>query len=95
MQVEALRIQLGAVRVARCVQSDDLVSQHVVARLDVLGNLNQPSVTVLDELIVSPVARRGRAVDETLVGDLEEPQAGLVDGLAVAVASGQIVEDGA
>lgn len=71
------------------------MAQDVVARLDVLGDLDQPAVAVGNELVVSPLTRRGGAVDEAHAVDLEELQTGLVDSRAVTVARGQVVNDGA
>jgi hypothetical protein len=73
------------------VQSDDLVAEHVVASLDGAGDSNRPTVVVAPQVVGGPGAR----TDETSLIDLEELQGGLVDGRAVAIAVGQVGDNGA
>ena len=90
LEVEALRVRLGAVGGTSAVEGDDFVTQHVVARLQVGGDLDEPAVAVVDEGVGGP-----DAVVIAGAVDLEEAQGGLVDGLAVAVAGGEVVDHGA
>lgn len=93
LDVDALGVVLGAVFVARRVQGDDLVAQHVVARLEGAGDGHGPAVVVGDEVVGRPGARRVSVVDQARLVDLEELQLRLVDGRAVAVAVGQVRDD--
>ena len=54
--VDALGIRLGAVLLARSVQRDDLVAQHVVARREI-GDRQVPGEVVLDQVVGRPAAR--------------------------------------
>ena len=71
------------------------MTQNIVAIRNSLGHRERVRVVVLDHVVASPSTRGAAAVDQTLLVDLEELEAGLVDLGAVAVAGGQVVEDGA
>jgi len=86
-----LGIILSAIGAASAVESNDLVAEDVVSGLEVGGDLNEPAVAVLAKIIGSPGL--GDAVVASTV-NLEPLEGGLVDGLAGAVAVGQIVDNG-
>lgn len=71
------------------------MAQNVVSVGNGLGHGERVGVVVLDHVVTGPGTRRVAAIDETLCVDLEELQVGLVDLGAVAIAGGQVVEDGA
>jgi hypothetical protein len=93
LDVDALRVRLRAVFLASTVQSDDFVTQDVVARGEGLGDVDGPLVAVGDELVGAPLV--GGGVDDTRRGELEEGEGLLVGGGAVALALGEVVDDGA
>lgn len=96
LNVEALRVVLGAVEVAAGVKGDDLVAKDVLAGTDVGGNLDHPAVVVVNEDIGSPPARGLGTVDKTSLGDLEELESSLLNLVAASVtARGKVVNDGA
>lgn len=64
------------------VKGNDLVTENVVACLQVRWNLNQPGVAVVDEGIGSPAVGIAGAID------LEELERSLVDRLAVTITGG-------
>jgi hypothetical protein len=55
LDIDALRVRLGAVSLARGVQRNDLVAQDVVAGCEV-GNRQVPGEVVLDEVVGDPGA---------------------------------------
>lgn len=73
------------------MQGNDLVAEDIVARCNVLRNLNEPAVSIRDELVGSPDAWDCRAVDQTGTADLEELEGGLVDAFAASAAGGEVV----
>ena len=93
VQVEALRIVLGAALGAGPMQRDELVAEHIVAWRDGRRDLQQPGVVVGDQLIVAPDAGRVGLVDQADGVDLEELQRRLVNRLAGSVAVGQVAQD--
>lgn len=70
------------------------MAKHVVARREILGDLDNPGVVVGNQHVRGPVARIA-AADEANTINLEELKRRLVDGLAVAIAVGQVVDNGA
>lgn len=95
LNVDALGVVLGTIEVAGGVKTDDLVAEDVVSAGNGSRDGDDGGVVVGDQLVSGPLARRRAAVDETLGFDLEELQRGLVRLGAVAVARGEVVEDGA
>jgi len=93
LDVDALRVGLRTVLLSRRVQGDNFVAQDVVARGEGLGDVDGPLVAVGDQLVGAPGV--GGGVDDARRGELEEGQALLVGGGAVALALGQVVDDGA
>jgi hypothetical protein len=89
LDVDALRVVLGAVLLACRVQGNDLVAENVLAGGNRLGDLDGPSEVVGDELLGGPLA-----TVETGLVDLEEAQVrGLGGGRVVDL--GEVVDDGA
>lgn len=70
------------------------MAQNVVSRLEILGDLHNPGVIIGDQYVRGPVARIP-ATDEANTINLEEFKSSLIHGLAIAIAVGQIVNDGA
>lgn len=77
------------------MQGDDLVAEDVVASGDAAGDGHGPAVVVGDQVVGGPGTGGTAAIDETALADLEPLEGGLVDGRAVAVAAGEVVDDGA
>lgn len=94
-QIEALRVVLGTALSLRAVQGNQLVTQHVLAGGDGFGDLNEPAVVVLDQLVVTSGPGHLGVIGKADAVNLEELELGLVDGGAAAVALGQVVDDGA
>ena len=93
LQVDALRIVLRAVLLTRGMQRDDLVPRDVVPRRDGRRDRDGPGVVRGDELVGRPGAGvAGRL--EALGVDFEEGEFGLVDFGAVALAVGEVGDDG-
>lgn len=93
LEVDALRVSLGTVVVVSRVKSDDLVSENVVAGLEVSGHGELPGETVADELVGCPVA--GVATrDVALLGDLGPSKASLVDAGEVSADGSEVLSDG-
>lgn len=93
LEVEALGVVLGAVGLVGGMECDDLVAEDVEAGGDVLGNLDEPAVAVLNELVGTPLAGGGGTVDKADLVDLEELEGGLVNGLAAGGAAvGEVVD---
>lgn len=90
-QIDALRIILSAVLCARRVQCNNLMAEHVVARLDRAGDRHSPAVVVGNQLVRRPGPRHIGVVDQARLIDLEEFERRLVDCGAVTVAFGQVV----
>lgn len=86
-----MRIVLSAVGIARAIDGDDLMPHGVVARRDIVGDGELPHATLLEEEIGRPSLRVG--LEETVLRAFEEPELGLVDGLARTIAVGQISHD--
>jgi hypothetical protein len=55
LDINALRVRLSAIRLARSVQREDLMANHVVARCEV-GDRQVPGEIVLDEVVGDPGA---------------------------------------
>jgi hypothetical protein len=77
------------------VEGEDLVADDVVARGDVLRDLEDPGEVVVHEDVGAPVAAEGALVDQAALADAHPLEGGLVDGLAVARTPGDVVDDGA
>ena len=94
-KVNTLRIVLRLI-IAPCrMQRNNLVPQHIRARLERSRDRHGPRIVVGHQVIDRPVPWRGPVVQTDLV-DFGEFEGGLVDGRAVVVgAGGQVVEDGA
>lgn len=94
-KVNTLRIVLRLI-IAPCrMQRNNLVPQHIRARLERSRDRHGPRIVVGHQVIDRPVPRRGPVVQADLV-DFGEFEGRLVDGRAVVVgAGGQVVEDGA
>lgn len=71
------------------------MAQDVISVGNGLGHGKGVGVVVLNHVVTGPGTWGVASIDETLCVDLEELQTGLVDLGAVAVAGGQVVEDGA
>lgn len=95
LNVNTLHVVLRPVLLASRVQRNQLMAQNIVAVRNSLGHGERVGVVVLNHVVTGPGTRRVAAIDQTLLVDLEELEAGLVDLGAVAVAGGQVVEDGA
>lgn len=93
LQVDAHGVVLGAVRVLGRVQRDDLVAQHVVARLEGRRDGDVVGEVVGDQVVGCPHARVG-AGDEARRVDLDPGEGRLVDGGGV-VGGRDVVDDGA
>jgi hypothetical protein len=77
------------------VKGDDLVAEDVGARGNAGRNGGHPGEAILNQLISDPATRSLGAVKEATLVDLEELKGGLLDGAAVTVAAGKVVDDGA
>jgi hypothetical protein len=55
LDIDALRVRLSAIRLARSVQRENLMANHVVARCEV-GDRQVPGEVVLDEVVGDPGA---------------------------------------
>lgn len=69
------------------------MAQNVVARREILGDLYNPGIIVGDQHVRGPVAWIP-ATDETNAVNLEEFKRSLIHGLAIAIAVGQVVNNG-
>ena len=75
------------------MESNNLVTENVLAGSDVLGDSDGPGVAVLDQVVGCPAV--GGGVVESLLVDLEEGKVTGGDGSAVVTgALGQVVKDG-
>lgn len=75
------------------MESDNLVTEDVLAGSDVLGNSDGPGVAVGDQIVGGPVL--GSGIVQALLVDLEEREVASGDGSAVvAGALGEVVQDG-
>lgn len=92
-EVETLRVILGTVLTPCRVERNNLVAEDVVARGNILGDLHEPGARVSDEYVGAPVTGVG-PVDVANLVDLEELERGLVDGFAIAVTVGEVVQNG-
>lgn len=95
LNIDTLHIVLRTVLLTSRVQRDQLMAQNIVAVRNSLGHRERVGVVVFNHVVTGPGTRGIAAVDQTLLVDLEELEAGLVDLGAVSVAGGQVVEDGA
>lgn len=94
LQVDALRVVLGSVCVLGRVKSDDFVAQDIVSRCDSGRDFYSPAVVGGDELVGSPCSWDGVVVDQTTFLYLDKVQLCLVHGRAVAIAVGEIADNG-
>jgi hypothetical protein len=88
LDVDALGVVLSTVLLAGRVESDDLVTENVLARGDALGDRHGPGVVVGDELVRSPLA-----VLEASSVNLEELKVARL-GSGGIVNLGKVVDDG-
>lgn len=91
LEVDALRVVLGAADLVGGVQRDRLVAQDVFAWSDARRDRHGPRASGADHVVRCPVARGRAAVDEAGLVDLGELQLALVDAGAIAAAGGQVV----
>jgi len=95
LEVEALGVVLGTVDIASAVEGDDLVTEDVLAGSERLRNGDRPLAVSSDELVGSPLARSGAAIDQASLVNLEELKRLLVNGGAVVTSAlGEVVDDG-
>lgn len=94
LQVETLRVVLGAILVLSGVQGNDLVAQDVVTSLEGRGNGHSPAVVVGDQVVSGPGSGDFSVADEAALVDLEELKVSLGDIGAVTVAVGKVSQDG-
>lgn len=93
--VEALRIILSTVEITSAVEGNDLMTENVVSRGNIGGNLNHPAVIVGNELVGGPLSWGISTINQAGLGDLEELERGLVNSLAsLRTAVGEVVDDG-
>lgn len=93
LQVEALGVVLGTVRVLGRVESDDLVADDVVTGLERRGDGDVVGEAVVDQVVCGPGTGVG-AADQTSLIDLDPRQSGLVNGGGV-IGLGNVGDDGA
>jgi hypothetical protein len=94
-KVNTLRVVLRPVIRARSMQTNNLVPQHIRARLERSRHRHDPRIVIADQIIDRPVPRRRPVVQTNLI-DFGEFERGLVDGRAVVVgAGGEVVDHGA
>lgn len=93
MQVEALRVVLSTIFGSSTVQSNELVSQDVVAGGKCGRNLNQPAVVVGDQLVIAPGSRNGSVIHKSHAINLEELQCRLVNSFARVTTVCEVVND--
>lgn len=93
LEVEAHGVVLGAVRVLGRVQRDDLVAEHVVARLEGGGDGDVVGEVVCEQVVGGPHTRVG-ARDQARGVDLDPLEGGLVNGGRV-IRGSDVVDDGA
>jgi hypothetical protein len=77
------------------VESNNLVAEDVVTGLNAAGDGDSAAVVIADQVVGGPGAGNGGVINEATLVDLEELQGGLVDRGAVAIAVGQVGNDGA
>lgn len=92
LEVEALGVVLGTVRVLGRVEGDDFVADDVVAGLEGGGDGDVPAEAVVNQLVRGPGTGVGTA-DETSLVDLDPGEGGLVDGGGV-VGRGDVGDHG-
>lgn len=93
LQVEALGIVLSTIGLSCTVKGDDFVTENIVAGFQLGRDLKSPGEAVCDENIGSPSTALQGHVEKTALADLEELERVFVNGLAVARAFSEIVND--
>lgn len=93
LDVDALHVVLGTIGLSSRVQGNQLMTENIVSISHGLRNRKGVRVVVLDHVVTGPSTWGVAAVNQTLLVDLEELQAGLVGLGAVAVARSQVVQD--
>lgn len=93
LQVKARGVVLGTTLSAGGVESNQFVTEHIVSRGDRLGDLDEPGVVVLDQLVVTPDTGDTGAINNTDTIDLEELKRGLVNRGTVGLTAGKVVDD--
>jgi hypothetical protein len=83
LDVQALRIELGAIVAAPAMQRNDFVANNVVASLKVLRNDRGGGEAVLDEVVRSPCTRATGGYEASL-GELGPSEGGWAEGSAFA-----------
>lgn len=94
LEVDALRVSLGAVGLAGGVEANDLVAENVVTSLEVLGDGELPGEAITDEVVGGPVTGVTTRL-QTLLSDLGPLESALVDAGEVAADWGEVLSDGA
>lgn len=90
-EVEALRVVLRSVRLARAVKSNNLVAKDIVARSQCFWNLKSPREAGSNEDIGCPLAAVHRHINKTFLTNLEELKIILVNSLTVSRTSRKII----
>lgn len=72
LQVDALRVVLGAVCASCGVKSNDFIAQNIVSRCDGFRDCYSPAAVGGDQLVGSPCAWRGGVVDQTTCSNLDK-----------------------
>lgn len=85
LEIDALRVVLSAVFVVGRMQGDDLMTEDIVSRGDILGDGDGPAHVGGDEIVGCPIARSGCPAVETGLVDLVKFERGLIDGGTFAV----------
>jgi hypothetical protein len=93
LEVNALGVGLSTVGLIGRVKADDLVSENVVAGLEVSGNSELPGEAVTDEVVGSPVTGVAAGL-ETLLSDLGPSEGSLVDAGEVTADRSEVLSDG-
>lgn len=96
LEVEALRIELCSIGLTPAVQSNDLVTEHVVTCSDIGRDFDRPSKARVNELVRSPVAVIALGVaglHQACITNLEELKAVLVDILTGTIAVREVIHD--
>lgn len=95
LQVDALRVILSAVCVCGGVKSNNFVAHNVVSRSDGIRDCHSPAVVGGDKFVGSPCTWSTGVVDQTTLVNLDKVQLSLVHSRAVAIAVGEVGDNGA